>query len=110
MAVAGLGDPVVCRNSADQSRRFSIVEIEQSAEPRPASNVSSPKGRRRGSLEQLVATSSVAEPVRSTSTCPRAPCRHSDRMTVTVSPECHLDPFLLLAAGVLLVAIEGRQG
>ena len=56
VAVAGLGDPVVCRNSADQSRRFSIVEIEQSSEPRPASNVSSHKGRRRGSLEQLVAT------------------------------------------------------
>lgn len=31
------------------------------------------------------------------------------RMTVTVDPECHLDPLLILSGGVLLVAIEGRQ-
>jgi hypothetical protein len=31
------------------------------------------------------------------------------RMTVTVEPECHFNPLLVLAAGILLVAIEGRQ-
>ena len=31
------------------------------------------------------------------------------RMTVTVYSDCPLHPFLILAAGVLLVAIEGRQ-
>jgi uncharacterized protein YxjI len=31
------------------------------------------------------------------------------RMTVTVRPDCPVRPMLLLAAGVLLVAIEGRQ-
>ncbi|HUG93090.1 MAG TPA: hypothetical protein VML55_19775 [Planctomycetaceae bacterium] len=32
------------------------------------------------------------------------------RMTVTVYPDGPLDPMLVLAAGILLVAIEGRQG
>jgi hypothetical protein len=31
------------------------------------------------------------------------------RMTVSVYPECPLDAMLVLAAGILLVAIEGRQ-
>jgi hypothetical protein len=31
------------------------------------------------------------------------------RMTVTVHPDCPVRPMLLLAAGVLLVAVEGRQ-
>ena len=31
------------------------------------------------------------------------------RMTVSVSPKCPLNPMLLLAGGILLVAIEGRQ-
>ena len=31
------------------------------------------------------------------------------RMTVTVLPECPISPYLVLAAGILLVAIEGRQ-
>jgi len=31
------------------------------------------------------------------------------RMTVTVSPDCDLNPLLVLAAGILLVAVEGRQ-
>ena len=31
------------------------------------------------------------------------------RMTVTVHEECHYNPLLVLAAGILLVAIEGRQ-
>ncbi|MEX0702620.1 MAG: hypothetical protein WD069_11040 [Planctomycetales bacterium] len=31
------------------------------------------------------------------------------RMTVTVLPDCPLDPVLILAAGILLVAVEGRQ-
>ncbi len=31
------------------------------------------------------------------------------RMTVTVYPDCPLNPLLVLAAGVLLIAIEGRQ-
>ena len=31
------------------------------------------------------------------------------KMTVTVYPDSPIDPFLILAAGVLLVAIEGRQ-
>jgi len=32
------------------------------------------------------------------------------RLTVTVYEDCSLDPYLVLAAGILLVAIEGRQG
>jgi hypothetical protein len=32
------------------------------------------------------------------------------RMTVSVFPECPLDPMLVLAAGILITAIEGRQG
>jgi len=32
------------------------------------------------------------------------------RMTVTVYDNCSLDPMLVLAGGILLVAIEGRQG
>ncbi len=32
------------------------------------------------------------------------------RMTVSVEEECPIDPLLVLAAGVLLTAIEGRQG
>lgn len=32
------------------------------------------------------------------------------KMTVTVYPNCPLDPMMVLAAGILLVAIEGRQG
>lgn len=32
------------------------------------------------------------------------------RMTVNVLPDCPINPLLILAAGVLLVAIEGRQG
>ncbi len=31
------------------------------------------------------------------------------RLTVTLNDACHLSPLLVLAAGVLLVAIEGRQ-
>ncbi len=31
------------------------------------------------------------------------------KLTVTVSPNCPLDPIVPLAAGILLVAIEGRQ-
>jgi hypothetical protein len=31
------------------------------------------------------------------------------KMSVNVYPECELDPMLVLAAGILLVAIEGRQ-
>ncbi|MEX0717521.1 MAG: hypothetical protein WD066_13090 [Planctomycetaceae bacterium] len=31
------------------------------------------------------------------------------RMTVSVLPQCPVDPLLVLAAGILLVAIEGRQ-
>lgn len=31
------------------------------------------------------------------------------RMTVTVYPECPVNPLLVLAGGILLVAIEGRQ-
>lgn len=31
------------------------------------------------------------------------------RMTVTVEEGCHLNPLFILAAGLLLVAIEGRQ-
>ncbi len=31
------------------------------------------------------------------------------RMTVTVYPDCPLDPMLILAAGILLVAVEGRE-
>jgi hypothetical protein len=31
------------------------------------------------------------------------------KMTVTVEPECHFNPLLVLAAGILLAAIEGRQ-
>jgi len=31
------------------------------------------------------------------------------KMTVTVQPECPFNPFLVLSAGILLVAIEGRQ-
>ena len=31
------------------------------------------------------------------------------RLTVTLNEGCHLSPLLILAAGVLLVAIEGRQ-
>lgn len=31
------------------------------------------------------------------------------KMTVTVEPECHFNPLLVLATGLLLVAIEGRQ-
>lgn len=31
------------------------------------------------------------------------------KMTVTVDPDCKVDPLLVLAAGILLVAIEGRQ-
>jgi hypothetical protein len=31
------------------------------------------------------------------------------RMTVSVSPECPVSPHVILAAGVLLIAIEGRQ-
>ena len=31
------------------------------------------------------------------------------RMTVTVEEECQFDPMLVLAAGILLAAIEGRQ-
>ena len=31
------------------------------------------------------------------------------RMTVTVYPDCPISPYLVLAAGILLVAIEGRQ-
>lgn len=31
------------------------------------------------------------------------------RMSVTVFPDCPLNPMLILAAGILLVAIEGRQ-
>jgi hypothetical protein len=30
-------------------------------------------------------------------------------MTVTLDEECHFSPLLVLAAGVLLVAVEGRQ-
>jgi hypothetical protein len=32
------------------------------------------------------------------------------RMTVSVFPDCPLDAMLVLSAGILLVAIEGRQG
>ena len=31
------------------------------------------------------------------------------RMTVTVFPDSTINPYLILAAGILLVAIEGRQ-
>ena len=31
------------------------------------------------------------------------------RMTVTVFDDCPLDPYLVLAAGILIIAIEGRQ-
>ena len=31
------------------------------------------------------------------------------RMTVNVEPNCKVDPLLVLAAGILLIAIEGRQ-
>ena len=31
------------------------------------------------------------------------------KMTVTVEPECHFNPLLVLSAGLLLVVIEGRQ-
>lgn len=31
------------------------------------------------------------------------------RMTVTLHENCHLNPLIVLAAGVLLVAVEGRQ-
>lgn len=31
------------------------------------------------------------------------------RMTVTVLPDCPLSPLLVLAAGILLMAVEGRQ-
>ena len=48
---------VVCRNSADRSRRLSIVEIEQSAETLPLSNVCFQTDRRRGSLKKLVLAS-----------------------------------------------------
>ncbi len=32
------------------------------------------------------------------------------RMTVTISENCSIHPYLVLAAGVLLAAIEGREG
>lgn len=31
------------------------------------------------------------------------------KLTVTVAPDCAVDPLLVLSAGILLVAIEGRQ-
>jgi hypothetical protein len=31
------------------------------------------------------------------------------RMTVSVYPDCHVNPLLVLAGGILLMAIEGRQ-
>jgi hypothetical protein len=31
------------------------------------------------------------------------------RMTVTVAPECPCNPLLVIAAGILLIAVEGRQ-
>lgn len=31
------------------------------------------------------------------------------RMTVTIGPECPCNPLLIIAAGILLVAIEGRE-
>ncbi|HVW00070.1 MAG TPA: hypothetical protein VHB77_07015, partial [Planctomycetaceae bacterium] len=31
------------------------------------------------------------------------------RMTVSVFPDCHVNPLLVLAGGILLMAIEGRQ-
>lgn len=43
----------MCRNSADQSRRFSIVEVEQSAEPCAPGNASG-AGHGWRSLEQLI--------------------------------------------------------
>ena len=48
---------VVCRNSADHSRGLSIVEIEQSAETLPPSNVCFQTDRRRCSLKKLVLAS-----------------------------------------------------
>jgi hypothetical protein len=31
------------------------------------------------------------------------------RMTVTITPECPCNPLLIIAAGILLMAVEGRQ-
>ena len=54
---SSLREGVVCRNSADRSRGLSIVEIEQSAETLPPSNVCFQTDRRRCSLKKLVLAS-----------------------------------------------------